>query len=460
MSDGKRFNWAVLDRHLIRLGWSLQMLADESQSETHPGPSLDERNLRKIRDGEQQPRVSTVKRIADLLAANGVQVRADDLWVFPDAPTPSTVPPPQRSIAVPTVNGARPPTNPFDPWAIALPPVFVGRTGALRDLERAAWEGRGVSLLGEWRIGKTSLLHTWGERARELGFAVRLLSGQGRERQGHQALVDAVIAAVPADHRTAATGAATGATGGPAGSESPDAAADRLGDWCSAQRQMSGGLPPLLLLDEAEGLLEHCEPGFLERLRGLLTGRRLSLVFATRRTLPEVYADLGRVSPFANMLESVRIGLLEPGAAAALLARGAAGLEPDDPAWLLDWVGRHPFFLTLLARRLFDARADGPDPDGSGPDGGAGCPGCPEGQPTGSPRAQALARFRDEAAQQFALWWPGLAERDRQRLRRAAAGGAATDADHGDDNLCRRGLLTDDHQPFARVLSEWLNRKD
>jgi hypothetical protein len=298
-----------------------------------------------------------------------------------------------------------------------------------------------VSLLGEWRIGKTSLLHTWGQRARELGFAVRLLSGQGRERQGHRALVDAVVAAVPADHRSAATGTATGAAGEQAVSESPDAASDRLGDWCSAQREASGGLPPLLLLDEAEGLLGHCEPGFLERLRGLLTGRRLPLVFATRRTLPEVYADLGRVSPFANMLEAVRIGLLEPGAAAALLARGAAGLEPDDPAWVLDWAGRHPFFLTLLARRLFDARADGPDPDG------------------GDPRAQALARFRDEAAQQFALWWPGLAERDRQRLRRAAAGGTATDANHGDD-LCRRGLLTDDHQPFARVLSGWLNRKD
>ena len=441
MTDGKRFNCAVLDRHLARLGWSLRNLAEESQSDMPPGPTLDERNLRKIRDGEQQPRVGTVKRIVEILAGHGIHIRADDLWVYPDDSPPPAAPLLTWPTA-PTAVRAMPPPHPFDPWAIALPPVFVGRTGALRDLERAAWDGRGVSLLGEWRIGKTSLLHTWGERARELGFAVRLLSGQGPERQGHRALVDAVVAAVPTDPRAAATGTATGAAGEPAAPESPDAAADRLGDWCSAQRQMSGGRPPLLLLDEAEGLLEHCEPGFLERLRGLLTGRRLSLVFATRRTLPEVYADLGRVSPFANMLEAVRIGLLEPGAAAALLARGAAGLEPDDPAWLLDQAGRHPFFLTLLARRLFDARADGADPDGI------------------DPRAQALARFRDEAAQQFALWWAGLAERDRQGLRRAAAGGTATDADNGDDTLCRRGLLTDDHQPFARVLSEWLNRKD
>ncbi|WP_157817699.1 hypothetical protein [Candidatus Thiodictyon syntrophicum] len=377
-----------------------------------------------------------------VLAIDGL--RADDLWEFPDAPTGVLAQPDPTLPSTGTLANLLDPeaTHPFDPWAIALPPVFVGRTAALRDLERAAWDGRGVSLLGEWRIGKTSLLHTWGQRARELGFAVRLLSGQGRERQGHRALVDAVIDAAPADSRTAATGTATGAAGESAAPESPDAAADRLGDWCRAQRQTCGGLPPLLLLDEAEGLLEHCEPGFLERLRGLLTQRRLSLVFATRRTLPEVYADLGRVSPFANMLESVRIGLLEPGAAAALLARGAAGLAPDDPAWLLDQAGRHPFFLTLLAQRLFDARADGLDPDG------------------GDPRAQALARFRDEAGQQFELWWAGLAERDRQRLRRAVAGGTATDADHDDDNLCRRGLLTDDHQPFARVLSEWLNRKD
>lgn len=428
MADKKRFDQEALDRHLTQLGWSAQRLAVESKS--HPGVHLNERNLRKILRGAQQPWPATARRIADILEANGRD--ASDLWVYADDPgarpvtrsTAANPPPPNTAV------------NPFNPWTAVLPPVFVGRTRALRDLESAAWDGRGVSLLGEWRIGKTSLLHTWAARALELGFAVRLLSGQGPERQGHSALVDAVVDGGPSDMARADGGR------GPTVPESADAAADRLGHWCSAQRSASDGRCPILLLDEAEGLLGHWEPSFPERLRGLLTARSLSLVLATRRTLPEVYADLGRVSPFANMLESVRIGLLEPGAAATLLARGAAGLEPDDPGWVLDQAGRHPFFLTLLARRLFDARADGPDTDWA------------------APRALALARFRDEAAQQFALWWPGLAERDRQRLRRAAAGGTATDADDGDDDLCRRGLLTEDHQPFARVLSEWLNRKD
>ena len=141
MSDGKRFNWAALDRHLINLGWSLQRLADASRSNTPTGPSLDERNLRKIRDGEQQPRVGTVKRISDLLAAQGVQVRADDLWVFPDQPDPSTAPP----SAVPMRNGNRLATNPFDPWAIALSPVCRADRRTARPGVGSQGRARGVA---------------------------------------------------------------------------------------------------------------------------------------------------------------------------------------------------------------------------------------------------------------------------------------------------------------------------
>ena len=84
MADGKRFDWAVLDRHLTRLGWSLQRLHDEC--------GLDERNLRKIRDGEQQPRAGSAKLIADALKRHGLQVEADDLWTFPDDPGARPVP--------------------------------------------------------------------------------------------------------------------------------------------------------------------------------------------------------------------------------------------------------------------------------------------------------------------------------------------------------------------------------
>ena len=81
MSDGKRFNWAALDRHLTRLGWSLQTLDDQS--------GLDERNLRKIRDGEHQPRVGSVKLIVDALVKQGDPDPGRRPLALPGRPTPA-----------------------------------------------------------------------------------------------------------------------------------------------------------------------------------------------------------------------------------------------------------------------------------------------------------------------------------------------------------------------------------
>ena len=302
-----------------------------------------------------------------------------------------------------------------------MPPAFVGRRAILRELELAAREGRGVSLVGEWRMGKTSILRTWQASALEQGLRVCLVSGQGPEGAGQRVLVARVIS----DHRPDPDQAATAALDSVP--ETADGAADRLADWCAAG--VGGGAArPVLLLDEAEALLTRCEPRFLERLRGLLTDRRLSLVLATRRTLDAIYQDLGRTSPFGNLFALQRVGLLDGPSARALIARGAARWQADDPDWLLDWAGAHPFYLSLLARRLFDARG------------------------AGESRNRALDRFRDESEGQFKLWWPTLTERDHGRLRRAAQGESVDDF-----RLRERGLLTEDNRPFARVLGAWLN---
>jgi ABC-type branched-subunit amino acid transport system ATPase component len=59
--------------------------------------------------------------------------------------------------------------NPYDPWTPVVPPRFVGRVGVLRRLDAALEEGRSISLVGDWRIGKSSVLATWEQRAREKG---------------------------------------------------------------------------------------------------------------------------------------------------------------------------------------------------------------------------------------------------------------------------------------------------
>lgn len=390
-----------------------RLLTDAGLSVDHLAerlPGLDARTLQRLSSGKTRaPHPDTVKQIAAALG-----VAPAELWRYP-SDQPANAP----ATAVredPTAGSTPDDDNPFAPWTTAQPPRFVGRGNILSTLELAAREGRSVSLVGERRIGKSSLLQTWGGQAVALGLRVCLLSGEGAEAAGHQAFVAGVIGA------TAPPG--PGAAEAPLSetiSESPDAAANQLARWCGETR-------PVILLDEAEGFLVRCEPRFLERLRGMVNAKRLSLVLATRRDLDAIYQDLGRTSPFPNLLELCRVGLLDESAARALIARGAAHWRTDDPAWLLDWAGAHPFYLTLLARRLFDARRGG------------------------EARECALERFRDEAESQLRLWWTVLDPRDQERLRQSAAG-----RPRDDFRLQVRGLLTADGHPFGKVLTTWLN---
>lgn len=310
------------------------------------------------------------------------------------------------------------PENPYDPWHPALPPAFVGRERILRKLEAASIEGSGVSLVGDYRTGKTSILASFERHARDLGIPVRLLSGEGGAAADHRRFVAAALG------------------GPPVGMEpddipqSADAAADRLDAWCREIGPADSGRPTILL-DEAAAFLERCERRFLERLRAMLGASRLALVFATHATLDVIRDDQGRTSPFANLMDLERVGLLEAGDARAIIERGAALWQGDDRDWLIDWAGHHAFYLTLLACNLSEARRDG-------------------GQ-----RDDALDRFRDKVGVQLNRVWRHLGERDREELRRAARGQRVER-----NSLRMRGLVTADGQPFARVLGEWLNEME
>jgi len=79
------------------------------------------------------------------------------------------------------------------------------------------------SLVGDWRIGKTSLLNTWAQQAQQKGCVVAMLSGEDSAAQSIQTFVEAI-------------------TGLPASNEA-DHAAEVLVRW--AQQQAKPGLPPL-----------------------------------------------------------------------------------------------------------------------------------------------------------------------------------------------------------------------
>ncbi len=322
-------------------------------------------------------------------------------------------PPPQRSAPTrPPLHLDPPPAghvNPFNPWEPAHPPHFYGREELLRRLRLALDEGRSLSLVGDRRIGKSSLLAAWRAEAARRGRVVRWVDGDGPDGASCAALVAAI-------------------TGQPAAElpEEPDAAADQLAAWVADHSHP--GLPPLLLLDEMDHTLLRLPPRFLERLRGLLD--RLCLVLATRQEVDTLYQMAGLTSPFTNRLEHHRLGLLEPTAAQALIASGDDLLTPQDRTLIDQWAGRHPYFIALLGRHLWDARS----------------------RNQGS--QEALALFSDEAFTRLQELWRGLDERSRTDLSPLASGQPARPS----RLLERRGLLLEG-APFGLVLRRWLEEE-
>jgi hypothetical protein len=293
--------------------------------------------------------------------------------------------------------------NPFDPYTPALGSGFVGRAEELRRLQQAMEMGHSVSVVGDWRIGKTSLLAAFAERARAAGRVVRHLSGEGPEGASLAAFVTEV-------------------TGRPASAE-PDEAADQLSEWADAHHH--GGLRPLLIVDEVERPMVTFEHRFFERLRGML--QRLMVVLCSRRELDQVYQEQRRTSPFSNTLELVRLALLDANAIEEILGWGHGLLTSDDLSTVREWAGRHPYYVQLLARELVKTRQNDLSTE------------------------NAMDRFYDISALRLREIWNVLSQRDRHDLLKSASGIPSTRR-----TLRLRGLTTDDGMPFGRILSEWI----
>ena len=310
-------------------------------------------------------------------------------WVFPKTKTPQS-----------TVR------NPYDPWTPVTPPRLLGRSDLFRRLEAALEEGRSVSLVGDWRIGKSSVLQTWYQRQSGRGREVRLVSGEETEGVSPRTLVEKI-------------------TGYQLSQEEADPAADALDRW--AQSAGRPNLPPLILVDELDGMVARFDQRFFERIRGMLG--RIALVVVSRRELDLIYEEIGKTSPFDNRFELHWVGLLEHEAAEELIGWADGQLDPDNADLLRYWAGRHPFYLQLLGRHLIDARRDGED------------------------ISYALDGFRTEARVRLRELWKILPERDQKSLLGILEGKPADRL-----SLRSRGLV-ENGKPFGNVLTEWMREE-
>jgi hypothetical protein len=248
------------------------------------------------------------------------------------------------------------------------------------------------------------VLNTFVQRLESSGRVVKLLSGNATEGASPAAFVE---------HITGVRSAA-----------STDAAADELSEW--AKRESKPGLSPVLVVDEFDCIITRFDPRFFERLRGMLTLSRMSVVVASRREIDRVYHETGRLSPFNNILELFWVGLLDAAAADELASRGPS-LSDEARAIIRTWAGRHPYFIQLIGRKLIDSIRFGDSLD------------------------DATQQFLAEGQSRLRELWQTLSDKDQQTLRASLQ----TPQPHA-SQLRWRGLLTDDGKPFGRLLVEWL----
>lgn len=282
--------------------------------------------------------------------------------------------------------------SPYHPWTSVIPPDFVGRKDLLRQLNDALKNGESLSLIGEQRIGKTSLLKTWQQQLVTTERVVVFIDG---------------LKVAPSEFVHAVTQREV--------PDNPDKAADVLQQWA---REMA--LPPLLLVDESECFLENLPRRFFERLRGMLD--QIVVVLATSREMNQIFADLGQTSPLS--LRILHLPLLDAPSRDSLIARGKFNVLQIE--LIKEWAGEHPFYVQLLGQCLIEARQNSQSVE------------------------TALRHFQTNAAARFKKLWETLSETERQSLL------AANQSVLKRRSLIERGLVTEDGQLFGKVLKEWL----
>lgn len=293
-------------------------------------------------------------------------------------------------------------SNPYTPQQAIDAAELPGRESILRELRRGLDREQSVSLVGDWRIGKTSLLNVWSRQTRDAGRRVRVLTGGDPHTASCRQLVSAITGrqAVPGD---------------------ADGAADVLQEWLKGDV-----LPGVVAIDRADKVLVQLPYPFFIRLRHLVEYRRLVLLLVSSRDLPAIYAEVNRDSPFQNLLQSHRLGLLESAGVDALIACGRSVLQPEDEQTMQRWAGRHPYYLQLLGYHLWRCRTDG------------------------LPVATAVDDFRTEAEKHLQNLWAVLTEREQQELRQILQGQPS------DRHSLRQRGLTDNGQAFGEVLTAWM----
>lgn len=219
----------------------------------------------------------------------------------------------------------------------------------------------------------------------------------------------------------------------------------------------------VFLLDEFENVTtnQNFGPDFFYGLRSLAIQHNLALITASRRELIELcHSDAIRSSPFFNIFANINVGLLNADETRLLIARSMEGtgitFSEDEVNLICRLAGYHPYFLQAACYFLFEAYS--------------------KNLPSEERRTYLLKEFRQEANPHLADYWYNSDDHEKIVLtvlalleRQGKANGRSfsmkqlqeyyTRSDQTLSHLEKRSLISaqaDGYMLFNTLWGEWI----
>jgi DNA-binding response OmpR family regulator len=172
----------------------------------------------------------------------------------------------------------------------------------------------------------------------------------------------------------------------------------------------------ILILDEFERLSRspHLDPDFFSGLRALAAKYPLAYITASKHPLLELtYANASALSsPFFNIFASLRLGLFSEIEAGELLlslaAKEGLAFNPATLDFLLDLAGPHPLFLQMAGFLAFELAQERPDRFN---------------KPVRSDEAELRRRFLASVEEHYHYYWRNLSAEEQRALATLPAAG-------------------------------------
>lgn len=250
-------------------------------------------------------------------------------------------------------------------------PIF-GRADAFQFIAGELIKGSSVNIVGERRMGKTSLLN---HLKHHLPHTTQLLVLARLDLQGEisnasrfygtalrELLDDLLRSQLVVEQELAALHQRLQRT--------PEASYDDFHYVLRQLHSVGSGINPVLVLDEFERLLEPVTsdafpyPNFFNGLRALITEELLVLIVASRSPLATYFSNSSQpnslTSTFPNYLIPFTLQPLERDAADALLLQNnILTLSEATEAW--NWAGGHPCHLQVAGKAYYEGKTSDDD---------------------------------------------------------------------------------------------------